>query len=187
METSFKFFIVRHPFERLTSVFEDKFATQHRRSLATKQFSEIHHHIIEKYRTNKENKSLYPTFLEFVEYLLNEAPRNRTIEAWNKYPAWSPYYTKCRPCSVSYDAIFDLKSLEKEQKYLFHRVPELSFLSNLKNWEHKSPRSNNDRNQAYFSQLTMEQIYKLYKLYDVDFKMFSYNYIDFLKYAKDAP
>ena len=85
---SYKFFFVRHPFERLVSCFVDKFETG---SKADYMFRTFNPAII-------NSKSQRPTFQEFIQYLLRTP-----ISEYNDH--WLPYWMHCQVCTQNYDFI----------------------------------------------------------------------------------
>ncbi|CAL4228689.1 unnamed protein product, partial [Meganyctiphanes norvegica] len=97
--------IVRHPLLRLLSAYRDKMIY---RKDKVKDYIFIRSLIIHRYRRSDSNSnSPYPTFSEFVEYVLDEwsssDPRPGT---WREFMRdWHPAYYLCAPCDIDYTHI----------------------------------------------------------------------------------
>ena len=104
-ENSTSFVIVRDPFERLLSAFNDKMVahfTSTRPGWET--FGKTQRIIRSKYR-KKKRPGLKPTFEEFVAFLVGELhagtkPMKKMTKNINDH--WKPVYLNCSPCTERY-------------------------------------------------------------------------------------
>ena len=168
----YKFMVVRHPFDRLTSAYREKFGPKNKvfhKMLGKK--------IIEKYRKNAKKKSLRTgsdvTFGEFVKFLINERP--------TKYNAhWRRYYEVCDPCRVKYDYVAKLETITQDARII---LPKLAFSSDTK----LPGRNVNLRPTTYdigqgknlsdmFTELPSGDVAQLMRIYDLDFRLFGYQW-----------
>ncbi|XP_077299023.1 carbohydrate sulfotransferase 11-like isoform X2 [Arctopsyche grandis] len=176
--TSTTFIIVRHPFERLSSAYKDKLQF----ALPNSLHSRLGMKIILKYRPGAKRMSAeprWPTFEEFVRYLLDEVRAGRDLDMH-----WVPYTTFCTPCQIHFDVIAKFETLQDDQNYLIQKVGLQDIIK--PQWKN----SGKGRNTAtllltHYSQLTTKQIWGLYNLYQYDFQLFNYTINTFLEVAKD--
>ena len=157
----YKFFFARHPFERLASVYRNKFTDNNR------YFEQMYgSHILRLYRANLTNDEYIAgkniTFTEFVTWLIDK----RVYE-----PHWVPVHKLCHPCILPYDFIGKMETLVSDSKEVLQNMgaPEIHFPSKI---DYAS--STRDIMYKYFSQLPPVTINQLYKLYEVDFLAFGY-------------
>lgn len=164
--SSFKFFFVRHPFERLVSCYRDKFEIGRKTDYIFRTFNPS---II-------QSKSERPTFQEFVQYLIRTP-----VEEYNDH--WLPNWIHCQTCTQDYDMIGYMETLTEDVHYIFD-------ISGINGSNHEFPWSNQksadyskERTKTYFETLKIEERKALYDIYLPDFLMFGYNdaneYIDF--------
>ena len=101
-QDTFRFMVVRHPFERILSAYRDKLEDLARDIDARDGFYYTMYgkHIVAEYRqqeaknsTEKEKLGREPTWREFVTYLLN-TPVTKFDEHW------MPIWMLCSPCIV---------------------------------------------------------------------------------------
>ncbi|XP_053662061.1 carbohydrate sulfotransferase 11 [Anopheles marshallii] len=167
---SISFIIVRHPFERLVSAYKDKIQY----ALPNSHHHKLGNRIIQKYRktVNGKPSSLlkYPTFSEFVNYLLDEI----------KHPHfeidmhWVPVTHFCTPCFFHYDVIAKFETLEEDQNYLI----SIGHLDSVikPQWKNAGKGAHtNDMLMKFFSELDAAQIRGLYDYYRFDFELFGYS------------
>ena len=167
-----KFIVVRHPFDRLSSAYREKFGPKNK-----VYHKMIGKHIIRKYRKQASNESLNTgndvQFGEFVKFLLDKDP--------TKYNAhWKRFYEVCDPCRVKYDHIARLETMSHDAKIIF---PKLGLSA-----ESKMPKRNiNLQKTAYdisegnnlsylFNGLPPNDVERLVRIYDLDFRLFGYKW-----------
>ena len=173
LKTSLKFFIVRHPLQRLLSSYIDQITNP---DVLPVEFQRLQKYIVTYYRSQDDVLS-QPTFPEFVNFVINQT-KNLEFFQWNRVLGWYPYYYKCRPCDITYDAIIKYENILEEEKYItdkkeFNNIVDTSY----------SPNSISRQEEIFYSQLTKSEILNLHKIYLIDFEMFSYNLEPYLTYA----
>lgn len=191
MNSSTSFIIVRHPFERLLSAYRDKlqFALPHtfhqklgnmivrkfRKPISYEKNDNTHHPSMKNLRSFQQSKmkkvgSRWPTFSEFVEFLLFEVSHN--AEQLDMH--WSPVTSFCTPCQVKFDLILKFETLDEDQRYLI----ETANLKGIIKPEHKNlgkGKNTQELLMSYYSQLTKLQVKGLYEIFKYDFEVFDYD------------
>ncbi|XP_042203772.1 carbohydrate sulfotransferase 11-like [Homarus americanus] len=181
--------IVRHPYSRIISAYRDKMLKMNPRPVEHK-FRELQLKIIDKYRKKNSNeKSPFPTFPEFIQYIIDHTKDLHTREEWiNNVVCWTPYWAQCDVCSVDYNLILKLETMQKDEKFLI-TLTNMTELKQLKTreWRHLQDGTPSDTLVTkYFKQLTVSQIKQLRDLYRLDFKLFDYHQVtDLLKNTQD--
>ena len=97
-----KFLVVRHPFTRLVSSYQDKIKNP-------KANKHIQDNILQNLSPNQQNKHApYPYFQDFIEKVLDKD--------WKHYKDrnWQTFDSICQPCHVKYDYVLKLESIESE-------------------------------------------------------------------------
>ncbi|XP_047501220.1 uncharacterized protein LOC125047147 [Penaeus chinensis] len=188
MSESVRVTVVRHPFARLLSGYRDKM-TKMRPSPVKFGFRKIQQEIIAKYRSHvTNNTSPFPTFEEFVRYVIDSTGNLTTARDWEKnINCWVPYWAQCSVCATDYTLIMKLETMAEDEQFLV----VLSNLKELKgkkgkNWKHLNGQSSHDAAPQYYRELTKAQMRSLYERYKMDFDLFGYDIDNFLAIAKDA-
>lgn len=169
LNDSISFLIVRHPLERLLSAYRDKLQF----ALPFTPHQKLGYQIILKYRLGakkglKLNKVRWPTFQEFVRYLIDSHKQGYPLDMH-----WTPITQFCTPCMVSFDIIAKMESLQDDQVYLIRKA----HLESIIKPEWKNPGKGRTTKQLvdnYYAQLTKGQIKQLYNIYKYDFDLFNY-------------
>ncbi|XP_037131841.1 carbohydrate sulfotransferase 10-like isoform X1 [Syngnathus acus] len=168
LKNDFKFFIVRDPFERLISTFEDKF-------LFTKPSEPWYKYtigpaIIRKYRKDFPYLNEYGLhFDEFVHYLVDEVGRKSMDWRFGQHVAhWASYVELCAPCDISYDVIGHLETLKQDAALILRRtgIEQLIFPA--------IAHYNKSVVERYFSGISKSDLRRLYARYQGDFHLFGY-------------
>ncbi|XP_031346032.1 carbohydrate sulfotransferase 11 [Photinus pyralis] len=170
---SVSFVIVRHPFERLLSAYRDKFQFAIPHAYHRKLGMEI----VEKYRPKMQKRTKWPTFPEFVMYLIDAVKNSQPLDMH-----WTPITEFCTPCLFDFDVIAHMETLQEDQEYIIQKA-------NLQNviraeWKNPGRGSTSDQIKMYFSQLTQAQILQLYHIYRYDFELFNYSFQGYLELGK---
>jgi chondroitin 4-sulfotransferase 11 len=202
LNNSISFIIVRHPFERLLSAYNDKlkFALPHtfhqklgnmivrkfRKAVSFERaddaafplMNSVHSHS----HQSKQRKlgSRWPTFPEFVEFLLTEAKHGASLDMH-----WTPITNFCTPCQVKFDVIIKFETLDDDQRYLIEKAG-LNKVGIRP--EHKNPGKGKHTNETLrnsFAELSKLQVKGLYEIFKYDFEIFDYSPEPFLKIARD--
>ncbi|KAG8287227.1 hypothetical protein J6590_043595 [Homalodisca vitripennis] len=114
LNDSIAFLIVRHPLERLLSAYRDKIQY----ALPNTHHSKLGQRIIIQFRNkiDKEGRPMrdrsthsprWPTFSEFVNYLIHEHNRGHSLDMH-----WTPITEFCSPCQVEFDLILKFDTLD---------------------------------------------------------------------------
>ncbi|XP_045468996.1 carbohydrate sulfotransferase 11-like [Harmonia axyridis] len=174
MENSLSFLIVRHPLERLLSAYRDKLQY----SLPHTYHRQLGNKIIIKYRKKEPARTTpnyrWPTFPEFVDFLLDCVKHNRPLDMH-----WTPITEFCTPCLFKFDVIAHTETLQEDQQYII----EKAHLENLiePQWKNAGHGPTSKQVRKYYTKLTKTQIMKLYNLYRYDFQLFNYSMKGYLE------
>ncbi|XP_061746018.1 carbohydrate sulfotransferase 10-like isoform X2 [Nerophis ophidion] len=179
LNTYFKFIIVRDPFERLITTFEEKFLFRKPTEVCFQHT--IAPAIIHRYR--KDFPFLADTglmFDEFVRYLADaDARETMDWQFGRNIVHWATYAELCAPCDVRYDAIGRHETLERDATQILRKAGiERVASSPLIN--PGITRDNKTKVERYFAGVSKQDIRRLYERYEVDFHLFGYPTPDFL-------
>ncbi|XP_055621382.1 carbohydrate sulfotransferase 11 isoform X2 [Toxorhynchites rutilus septentrionalis] len=176
INNSISFVIVRHPFERLVSAYKDKIQY----ALPNSHHQKLGIRIIQKYRKFIKGQpwstQKYPTFPEFVNYMLDET-RHPHLEIDMH---WIPVTYFCTPCFFHYDVIAKFETLEEDQNYLISTAQ----LGNVikPQWKNAGKGAHtNDVVLKLFSELSDDQLRGLYEYYRYDFELFGYGIDEYFR------
>ncbi|XP_061655063.1 carbohydrate sulfotransferase 10 isoform X2 [Phyllopteryx taeniolatus] len=181
LKNYFKFFIVRDPFERLISAFNDKFIKNPRSEPWYRH--DIAPAIIRKYRRSHRDSDHAASglhFEEFVRYLGDVEGRRRMDRQFGRHIIhWMTYAELCAPCDIHYDVIGHHETLERDAAHILRRAG----IEQLVSYPAIPPgitRYNKTKIERYFSGITKRDIRRLYARYQGDFHLFGYPTPDFL-------
>ena len=160
------FTMVRHPFERLVSFYQDMMAEKNEPSKLVigqtimKMFDDI-------------------SFDSFVKYILAAARANCKSYSscrldWN----WLPYVARCSHCQIPYKYILKFETFD-EDRYMLGNVTQIPF-QGLK-IDSSSSESTRELTKQYFSALPSDLFDKVLELYWADFEMFEYDPYEYRK------
>jgi len=166
------FSMVRHPFERLVSAYQDKLVDG-----ADPSYFRVKKHIMEKY-----GEVTFPNFIRMILYKSRTKCESMSTCRLDKH--WKPFISRCAYCDIPYRVIAKAETFEEDQQY----IGQLAGVQ-LEHVEthHSSGGSTRDLAKRYFQQLDRRTVDRLYALYQVDFEMFGYSPNLYLSYAKDMP
>ncbi|XP_070535899.1 carbohydrate sulfotransferase 8-like [Ptychodera flava] len=166
-----RFMFVRHPFSRLVSCFVDKVDHD-----PDADFIQRHLKLIED-ETGTRPATL--TFSNFVDYIIHVSVNDSQIDKLD--PHIKPMYRICCPCEVRYDYIGHLETQKDDSDFILKQMRvNVTFPGSDPIATNSSDVSKLTR---YFSQLNSDQISGLYKIYMWDFKLFGYEFPEYLKSA----
>lgn len=136
---------------------------------------------VHSYQQSKQRKlgTRWPTFPEFVEFLLFEARNGASLDMH-----WTPITNFCTPCQVKFDVIAKFETLDEDQRYLIDKAS----LGNVIKPEHKNTGKGKNTNEMLmnqYGQLTKSQVKGLYQVFKYDFEIFDYSPDEFMKVAQD--
>ncbi|XP_066951992.1 carbohydrate sulfotransferase 11-like [Macrobrachium rosenbergii] len=179
-KSSLRVIIVRHPFTRILSAYRDKMIKLEPRPTEF-HFRDLQLQIIAKYRpVDSPESSQFPTFSEFVQYILDSTKTFVTAQDWKKnVHCWTPYWAQCNVCGVDYNVIIKLETMTEDEKFLI-TISNLEELKELKSqeWRHLNNATSMDVAPEFYSQLSRTQIKQLYQRYLLDFLLFDYKIDD---------
>lgn len=105
----------------------------------------------------------WPSFDEFVQYLLDEHRRHAELNMH-----WTPIAQFCTPCQIRFDIVAKFETLDEDQRYVIARADLGRFIA--PQWKnpgkgHKTA----DVNHKYYHQLSAQQIDGLYEMFRLVF------------------
>jgi len=199
--------MVRHPFTRLVSAYEDKMlnpkplldyhktvqneikSRRMRLKLKTRNFTfpsylletEKFQLMLKRKITTMEELQSQPSFEEFVSWLLEtRANKSGSPESWTVEKSFSPFFSICPVCQVDYKVIKLDGFMNEIDSWISHlNLPITSAEAHTVG----GGQSSSERSFDYFSQLTKNQVLALYNIYQMDFQLFSYSAESFINAA----
>lgn len=179
-----RFIIVRHPFTRLLSAYIDKMTTL-TPNPPTFNFRELQLDIIKRYRGKETaDSSTFPTFAEFVQFVIDSTASLKTLQDWRTVVCWTPYWARCGVCAHDFQLIMKIETLDEDERFLV-TLADLAELKKAREWRH-SGGNNSSTAKKYFRELSTQQMLQLYQRYQLDFQMFGYSIHQYLPLARDA-
>uniref|UniRef100_A0A182HX83 Carbohydrate sulfotransferase n=1 Tax=Anopheles arabiensis TaxID=7173 RepID=A0A182HX83_ANOAR len=174
MKNTYSFIVVRNPFERLISAYEERLLGQ-----LHPYFKNLSHQIYRRYHDDGNHFGI-PSFEDFARFVVEQSR--------NKKPAdlhWRPINDLCTPCLARYDSILKMETFAQDIEYLTNRTQLHGKIKPVQ--MNRSRRDRVDRLiEKYFSQLTKQQFDDLYDVYRIDFELFQYSSERFSKYVKQT-
>jgi len=156
-QSSILYSIVRHPYERLVSAYENKVLvkTDYIYAWFTANYGE-------------------PSFSKFVTAVLHSATRcgeDSLCQSMDSH--WRPYYASCSYCDLQYNFISKMENLQRDLQVIFTDILNVEL-----DKEYHSNERNGDsiRNKTiqYIQELSEDTKKQLYEVYRHDFEMFDY-------------
>lgn len=169
-EHTISFSMVRHPFERLVSAYQDKLVDQ-----TDKFYKRVVDYLIDNYGA--------VTFENFVSMILTKSRRRcRRMNRCGLDKHWKPFISRCGYCDIPYKVIAKAENFAEDQKF----IGKLANIEIKPIETHKSSGgSTKDLTKKYFSELSLDTVKKLYNVYKVDFEMFGYSPQLYYDYARN--
>ncbi|XP_053997655.1 carbohydrate sulfotransferase 9-like [Hylaeus anthracinus] len=166
LNTTKKFLIVRHPFERLVSAYRDKLEHIEGRDYYYKRFGRHITHKYHRYRQPNETQ-LEPTFTEFLRFIVEE-----------KYfdEHWAPFVDTCEPCLIKYNYILKFDTFDRDQQFLIQELGLREYLYEKSDLRNINPRGVTTTAvvKEYMQNVPRSLLDEINKVYETDFKLFSY-------------
>ena len=117
LETYYSFMVVRHPFDRLLSAYNDKFGQNARENFAMhKRFKNVIQTRFPSIARQKKNKEIRITLDQFFELIVHDRG------FWNIH--WQPSISTCNPCVMRYDSVMRLETLADDIEPLLDRLTD---------------------------------------------------------------
>uniref|UniRef100_A0A8C6WIC8 Carbohydrate sulfotransferase n=1 Tax=Neogobius melanostomus TaxID=47308 RepID=A0A8C6WIC8_9GOBI len=166
-----KFLFVRDPFVRLISAYRNKFVgyDDYFYKLYGRDILRQYGHMPHLPDTGREafGFGIRPSFQHFVKYLID--PRTEKTVPFE--PHWRQIHRLCHPCSIQYDFIGHLETLQEDANLLLKILKldrDISFPP--------SPQIPVSANQLWdwFKVVPLEDRRRLYRIYELDFQLFGY-------------
>lgn len=160
LQKFYKFLFVREPFARLLSAYKSKFVNGN--EYYYKTFGQP---IIQEFRKNAtehaKNAGDDVTFLEFLKHIV-------AAQYYDEH--WRPYDDLCHVCSINYDFIGHLETIDEDAPFLLKKFGIDDHVT-FKSRRHSQTSS---ELLKYYSQIPAPYIKRLGKIYFKDFEMFGY-------------
>lgn len=120
MKDTFRFMVVRHPFERILSAYRDKLEDISRDLEARDgyYYTVYGKNIVSEFRDKTDTNLtgiIEPTWREFVTYILN-TPVTKFDEHW------MPIWMLCSPCIIRYDAISKMETFSEDTQFILQQA-----------------------------------------------------------------
>ncbi|CAL4146656.1 unnamed protein product, partial [Meganyctiphanes norvegica] len=190
-ESSNRFIIVRHPFERLVSCYRDKFEFAkigyYYRKYGEKMVrsyrviskfpinNKVDAELPESLKDNPYANPIGPTFAEFTSFVLDSTHEDEH---------WIPMYKYCSLCRIDYNFILKFENLYSESQTF---IDHLKYTSMLKTrWDNPNEGGNTsgDRTCEYFKQISIDTVKRLIEKYKNDLLLFQYIPDKYIECAK---
>ncbi|KAK2157738.1 hypothetical protein LSH36_185g00027 [Paralvinella palmiformis] len=169
LATYFKFVVVRHPFDRLVSAYQEKLSTP---TLMLNYYEQLIKMTFKENSTTDKDGRIKLTFDQFL-YLIA-----KYHETSFKDGHWLSYYEHCHPCNIKYDYIIKFETIEHDLKLFYKHY----FKSNESQdvMRRNSARSNiTDKLEdvtRLFSAIDPNIVKEILNIYEKDFLLFSYTW-----------
>jgi len=168
LKTAVSFSVVRHPFERFVSAYQNKM-------------------VEEEGPIKRRFLKIYPagTFSDFADYVLKLARVHcRSYGDCKLNNHWLPFLSRCAYCTANYTVVAKLETLDDDLFYIGEMVG-ITFDNIEANVSGGVKTSISELAKQYFSQLDDEVAWQLYKLYQPDFQLFGYKATEYLGIASN--
>jgi len=172
LKDTYRFMVVRHPFERILSAYRDKLEDLSRDIQARDgyYYTMYGKHIVAEYRDKTDANLtgiIEPTWKEFITYILN-TPATKYDEHW------MPIWMLCSPCIIRYDAVSKMETFSEDTQFILQQAGLEDKLS--VEWMHRTGTGgSSDTIVDYFSLLTQSEMAALFRKYQLDFELYGYD------------
>ena len=170
-----KLMVVRHPLDRLVSLWAHKFKTGNSNSPLKRGAEEMVKHrtrLLEQFHpwlSEKEIEAGDPVYFEEMAQYISAGHRNKH---WN-----GPYSRKCNPCIIDFDAVVKLETSHADVPMVINKM-----LAHKGNDVHEHLTSTTSWNERYlkllpeYRNVSDPMLQKLVRKYQKDFKQFGYGF-----------
>ena len=171
--------VVRNPFDRLLSSYLDKaFPRRNSDNDIQKYYYAIENYVLSHNMTSPEQwraQKGIATFEQFLNYALIKKPDDHH---------WRPLHKFCDPCSIKYDHILRVETMQHDSKQLLSKLyPDVLELPNsnpsksIFNFQ-PSTKAAAKPLHKYYSSLPRWMVEKLVEMYQLDLQLFGYTFSD---------
>ena len=165
-----KFVVVREPFDRLVSAYENKIEPDD-----DDHFGNMSKEISLKYRTDKSDFTSRPaTFVEFLRLYVDPAAKVNCH--------WENFEKLVQPCQYKYDYILKIENIEEEATELLERLNSKHLYPHGK----KHMTSMTERVKRHLKNIDNNLLFKVFLKIKRDYEMFNYEFPDFLVFNKTS-
>ncbi|KAI6660818.1 Carbohydrate sulfotransferase 8 [Oopsacas minuta] len=201
IQTYTKFFIHRHPFERLVSGYRNKFQDPpkfwfvntyakaiiisnylkkypHDRQSFERQYtylpdSEKQHILKQIDRLSSAEDKFGITFIEFLNYVIDTVDE-KGVDEMNMH--WKPVSRICNPCAVHFDIMIEHDNVSEESQLLVDYVQKNKATNPRLYFEEFEKKATRDKCNQYFSDIPQNIRQRLFEIFRNDFILFDYKY-----------
>jgi len=171
-QATISFSMVRHPFERLVSAYQNKVV-----SSQDDWYSWVRAKLKEQFGDT--------SFSSFAKMIIKKG--RKVCRAPGKTPCdldkhWKPFVSRCAYCTTHYTVIAKAETFKDDLRYISH-LANVTFEEEVQKNHHSGP-TTAELTKKYFSQLERWIVEGLHQQYRVDFEMFGYSpklYLDMAK------
>jgi len=182
--SSTSFTMVRHPFERLASAFQDKVANGDK----SKWLGKITTGLLKQLFGDDS----FPSFVKMLTMENRQAvgralcPRNDSFAEIKTEPCtenyhWASLQNRCFHCATPYTAIAKFETYDEDLKYI-GLLANMTFDTGVR--ENAQEEKTSRLAASMFKQLKKREVENLYKLYAADFEMFGYSAAEYINVAQ---
>ena len=173
LKTYFKFIVVRHPFDRLVSAYADKLAYPDRNVMMFPRLRQRAEFLFGNFARFDDNGHPLLSLSQFLELVATDR------EFCDKH--WASYTRLCQPCSIKYDYVVRLESIEQDIGPVLDR---LIFTGSEEKLALINRRENSQRNETnklgqvsnLFLEFEPNIISGLLNVYKYDLELFGYTW-----------
>ncbi|XP_037784263.1 carbohydrate sulfotransferase 11-like [Penaeus monodon] len=160
----------RHPLTRLVSAYRDKFNDGQRPPVSRWG------HLTKRHCRNCTRPDGTLPFPQFLTLVLTES-NSKGVAGLDKH--YRPYSTVCSPCEIQYDYIFKQETFDEDLRYLTQVLNIKEVKSGLRT-NTKGNATQNSSHLDYYSDIPPEVLKQIYRVYEKDFRIFDYEFPEFL-------
>ncbi|CAK8675704.1 unnamed protein product [Clavelina lepadiformis] len=150
-----KLIVVRHPYERIISSYNDKVANPQE-----KKFIERSGMILEKYGSQSR-----------------QSDGNNQDVTSGVENHWNSFNSICQPCAIDYDVIAHLETIDDDSRYLLRLIGAPKHIQYSEGYgvSGKSKTAQKNLTASYLRKLDILKRQKLYQAFEADFLLFNYS------------
>ena len=160
LKNYYKAMFVREPFERLASTYRDRV-----KKVWFKRF------VIPNKTSEELRKEDAVPFSTFIKSVLSSNATTLQHRGYIEYQHWRSYEQIC-PCEVDYDFIGHFENFAEEAPQLLKIIGVDDYVT----FPEYRPTNAKSHVLDYYSELTKDEIIQLGRLFELDFKLFGYDF-----------
>lgn len=159
-----KFVIVRNPYDRLISAYNNLFLQAAKTTKEWQQFAGSILQALGKSNTSA-NQPRTLSFQDFLEFIIIEQKQRHL----NTH--WAPAYQLCDPCLFKFDAVLKFENLNEEFSRIWHHITQTNISLAHAN---KGIQMNDSGKQDYWAHIPKDLLRQIETLYAPDVEAFGY-------------